>query len=103
MAARILASGGRPANILHRQWQKRLIILERASVAVIEGADGDVEHLGGLLSEAYGRMCELTMTPAPDLAAFRVKLECCHDWVFAHEPALNTLSAALVADAQRLI
>ena len=103
MAARILASGARPANILHRQWEKRLVILERASLAVIESADGDVEHLGTLLSEAYGRMCELVMTPAPDLAAFRVKLECCNDWVLSHEPVLNALTAALDADARRLI
>lgn len=103
MAARIVASGARPANILHRNWKRRVAAFERASLDVIEGADDDAGHLGHLLSEAYGRLCELVMTPAPDLAAFHAKLECCHEWIFAHEPVLNHLTIALLADARRLI
>lgn len=102
MAERIVASGARPANNLHRKWKKRVAALEEAGLAVVAGAGGTPDQFGHLLSETYGRLCDLILTPAPDLAAFRAKLECCQEWVFAHEPVLNRLGTALLADIRRL-
>jgi hypothetical protein len=101
MASRHLAPGVSGANI-YRQWRACRADYRRARRDMI-AYRGNEAPVDALLCDFYGCLCNLLLTPAPDLEALSLKLRLAATDIFSVEPGLAEIFAAFVADARRLI